>query len=163
MTSYEDIYEKFSQKITDFKLLELTDQEIREMMKQWLKSSIAKFRRCKSDLTDRDDELEEFNVDLLDIEQEILAELMVGEWLEPQLNSVLYTSQFFGGKEEKSELLLSVRLVLKRQGVFLRICWNTLRVIIPKQRNEICSGGMVKNIMNWVISREDLNRIALND
>ena len=26
---------------------------------------------------------------------------MVGEWLAPQLNSVLYTSQFFGGKEEK--------------------------------------------------------------
>lgn len=101
MTSYEEIYERFSQKITDFKLLELTDQEIRELMKQWMVSAIAKFRRCKSDLTDRDDELEEFNVDLLDIEQEILAELMVGEWLEPQLNSVLYTSQFFGGKEEK--------------------------------------------------------------
>ena len=27
--------------------------------------------------------------------------LMVGEWLEPQLNSELYTAQFFGGKEEK--------------------------------------------------------------
>ena len=26
---------------------------------------------------------------------------MVSEWLEPQLNSELYTSQFFGGKEEK--------------------------------------------------------------
>lgn len=101
MTSFENIYERFSQKITDFKLLELTDQEIREMMKQWLLSSISKFRRCKSDLSNRDDELEEFNVDLLDIEQEILAELMVGEWLEPQVNSVLYTSQFFGGKEEK--------------------------------------------------------------
>lgn len=163
MTSYQEIFERFSQKITDYKLLELSDNDIHDMLKQWMASAISKFRRCHTDLSDRDDELEEFNTDLLDIEKEILAELMVGEWLEPQLNSVLYTSQFFGGKEEKSELLLSVRLVLKRQGVFLRICWNTLRVIIPKQRNEICSSGMVKNIMNWVISREDLNRIALND
>lgn len=101
MTSYQEIFERFSQKITDYKLLELSDNDIHDMLKQWLTSAIAKFKRCYTDLSDRDDELEEFNADLLDIEKEILAELMVGEWLAPQLNSVLYTSQFFGGKEEK--------------------------------------------------------------
>lgn len=101
MTSYQEIFERFSQKITDYKLLELSDNDIHDMLKQWMTSAISKFRRCHTDLSDRDDELEEFNTDLLDIEKEILAELMVGEWLEPQLNSVLYTSQFFGGKEEK--------------------------------------------------------------
>jgi len=101
MTSYGEIYERFAQKITDYKLLELSDNDVREMMHSWMVSAISKFKRCKSDLANRNDELYRFNEDLLDIEKEILAELMVGEWLTPQLNSVLYTSQFFGGKEEK--------------------------------------------------------------
>lgn len=101
MTSYGEIYERFAQKITDYKLLELSDNDVREMMHSWMVSAISKFKRCKSDLTNRNDELYRFNEDLLDIEKEILAELMVGEWLTPQLNSVLYISQFFGGKEEK--------------------------------------------------------------
>lgn len=101
MTSYGEIYEIFSQKITDYKLLELSDNDVREMLHGWMISAIAKFKRCKTDLSDRNDELYRFNSDLLDIEKEILAELMVGEWLAPQLNSVLYTSQFYGGKEEK--------------------------------------------------------------
>lgn len=101
MTSYDEIYERFSTKITDYKLLELSDKDVRMMLHDWLNGAIAKFRRCKTDLTNRDDDLNSFRDDLLDIEKEILAELMVGEWLAPQLNSVLYTSQFFGGKEEK--------------------------------------------------------------
>ena len=101
MTSYGEIYEIFSQKITDYKLLELSDNDVREMLHGWMISAIAKFKRCKTDLSDRNDELYRFNSDLLDIEKEILAELMVGEWLAPQLNSVLFTSQFYGGKEEK--------------------------------------------------------------
>lgn len=101
MTSYEKIYDRFLQKITDYKMLDLTDTEIRQECAKWLSSAIAKFRRCKNDLSQRDNELETFTIDLLDIEIEILATLMVSEWLSPQLNSVLYTSQFFGGKEEK--------------------------------------------------------------
>lgn len=101
MTSYEKIYDRFLQKITDYKMLDLMDTEIRQECAKWLSSAIAKFRRCKNDLSQRDNELETFTIDLLDIEIEILATLMVSEWLSPQLNSVLYTSQFFGGKEEK--------------------------------------------------------------
>ena len=101
MTSYEKIFQRFSQKITDFKLLELSDSDVHLMMKEWLTSAIPKFRRCEHDLSQRDDEIEQFTDTLNDNEVEILALLMVGEWLEPQLNSELYTSQFFGGKEEK--------------------------------------------------------------
>ena len=101
MTSYEKIYDRFLQKITDYKMLDLSDTEIRQECVKWMSSAIAKFRRCKNDLSQRDNELETFTIDLLDIEIEILATLMVSEWLSPQLNSVLYTSQFFGGKEEK--------------------------------------------------------------
>ena len=38
---------------------------------------------------------------MIDEEIEILALLIVSEWLEPQVNSVNVTLQMFGGKEEK--------------------------------------------------------------
>ena len=101
MTSYTTIFDRFTQKITDYKLLKLSDSDVRLMMVGWLTSAISKFRRCENDLSQRDDEIQSFLIDLLDIEIEILALLMVSAWLEPQLNSELYTSQFFGGKEEK--------------------------------------------------------------
>lgn len=101
MTSYDAIYQRFLNKITSFRILELSDSDVQEMMSMWLTSAISKFRKCKSDLSKRDDEILEFEEDLLDEEQEILALLMVNEWLEPQINSELYINQFYGGKEEK--------------------------------------------------------------
>ena len=100
-TPYSKIYDRALAKITDYDLAFLPDDSFRFMLRGWLNSSISKFRKCASDLSARDDELEVFNVDLVDEEIEILALLMVCEWLEPQINSVLLTHQMFGGKEEK--------------------------------------------------------------
>lgn len=101
MTSYESIYERALSKITDPLLARLPEEDLENMLNGWLKSAIAKMRKCQSDLSDRDEELKQFNVDLLNVEVEILAILMAREWLFPQLNSALVTSQVFGGKEEK--------------------------------------------------------------
>lgn len=101
MTNYTDIYNIFLNKISDVKLLNLSDDDITEMLTLWMTSAISKMKKCKSDLSNRDNEIQVFNVDLLDIEKEIIAIGMVYEWLEPQLNSTLYTNQFYGGKEEK--------------------------------------------------------------
>ena len=101
MTSYDKIYNRALSKIEDPMLIQLPEEDFENMLHGWLTSAIAKHRKCTHDLSDRDDELRQFNVDLTDIEQEILAILMVREWLAPQLNSVVLTSQVFGGKEEK--------------------------------------------------------------
>lgn len=101
MTSYETIYNRFFQKCTDYELPNLPDDELEAMLHGWLLSAIAKFRKCESDLTQRDDELRTFLVDLQNEEIEILALLMTAEWLEPTINSCLLTKQFIGGKEEK--------------------------------------------------------------
>lgn len=101
MTSYTDIFNIFLNKISDIKLLDMDDNDINQMLTSWMTSAISKIKKCKSDLSTKDDEIQVFNDDLLDIEKEIIATAMVKEWLEPQLNSTLYTSQFFGGKEEK--------------------------------------------------------------
>ena len=100
-TPYSSIYDRALAKITDYDLAILPEADFQLMLKGWLSSAISKFRKCESDLSDRDDELEAFNIDLVDEEIEILGLLMVGEWLEPQVNSVNVTLQMFGGKEEK--------------------------------------------------------------
>ena len=100
-TTYDKVYNRALAKIQDFDLANLPDRDLEEMLHGWLISAIAKFRQCKSDLSDRDEELRQFNVDLEDEEVEILAIMVVREWLAPQVHSVLLTKQIFGGKEEQ--------------------------------------------------------------
>lgn len=101
MTSYETIYKWALRKIDDPSLAQWAEEDLENELYGWMLSAIAKFRQCKNDLSDRNEELKQFNTDLLLVEQEILAILMAREWLAPQLNSVNLTSQVFGGKEEK--------------------------------------------------------------
>ena len=100
-TSYEEIYNLASNKITDPEIALLLPEDIEELFHGYLISAIPKFRKCKNDLSNRDDELRQFNVDLLDVEKEILAILVVREWLQPQLYSALLTKQVFSDKEQK--------------------------------------------------------------
>lgn len=101
MTSYTDIFNIFLNKISDVKLMSLSDEDITEMLILWMNSAIPKIKKCKSDLYDKDDDIMIFNTDLLNIEKEILATAMVSEWLEPQIETTTLTKQFIGGKEEK--------------------------------------------------------------
>ena len=100
-TSYEEIYNLAANKITDPEIALLLPEDIEELFHGYLISAIPKFRKCKNDLSNRDDELRQFNVDLLDVEKEILAILVVREWLQPQLYSALLTKQVFSDKEQK--------------------------------------------------------------
>ena len=100
-TSYEEIYNLAANKITDPEIALLLPEDIEELFYGYLISAIPKFRKCKNDLSNRDDELRQFNVDLLDVEKEILAILVAREWLQPQLYSALLTKQVFSDKEQK--------------------------------------------------------------
>ena len=100
-TSYEEIYNLASNKITDPEIALLSQEDREELFHGYLISAIPKFRKCKNDLSNRDDELRQFNVDLLDVEKEILAILVAREWLQPQLYSALLTKQVFSDKEQK--------------------------------------------------------------
>ena len=99
MTSYEVIYNTALSKITDPQLAMLPEEDLENMLSGWMKSAIAKHRRCTSDLSDRDEELKQFNADLTDLEIEILGILMAREWVSSQLLSVTNTLQVFSGKE----------------------------------------------------------------
>lgn len=99
MTSYESLYNVALSKITDPQLAMLPEEDLEGMLYGWMKSAIAKHRKCKSDLSDRNDELKQFNIDLTDLEVEILGILIAREWVSSQLLSVTNTLQVFSGKE----------------------------------------------------------------
>ena len=100
-TPFSEIYERASRKITDPDLAQLPEQDLEDMFHGWLISAISHFRKCKNDLSDRDEELRQFNVDLLDVEKEILAILVVRQWLSPMLRSTLLINQVFSDSEVK--------------------------------------------------------------
>ena len=101
MTLYSTLYERALSKIEDPTLLQLPEEDLENILYGYLMSAVAKHRKCEHDLSDRDEELKQFNSSLSDLEQEILAILMVREWISVQLHSVTLTMQVFGGKEEK--------------------------------------------------------------
>ena len=101
MTQYSTLYEKCLSKIEDPTLAMLPEEDLENMLHGYLMSAIAKHRKCEHDLSDRDEELKQFNFDLSDLEMEILSILMIREWISQRLNSVTNVMQVFGGKEEK--------------------------------------------------------------
>ena len=120
-TSYETVYNRFVQKITDFNILDLDDYSLDNMLDGWLRSAIVRTRKCEHDLSQRDDVLQEFSEDLSDLEIELLALGMVDAWVTPMLNSTELTLQFLGGKEEKfysqSQQLAELRNIKKENSL----------------------------------------------
>ena len=101
MTPYSAIYNRFLQRITDYDLPTIPEEELENMLCDYLSSAIVRFTRSTSDLSQRDDELRTFLVDLKDYEQVVLSLFMVEAWLSPRIDSTLLTNQMFSGKEEK--------------------------------------------------------------
>lgn len=101
MTQYSTLYEKCLSKLEDPTLAMLPEEDLENMLHGYLMSAIAKHRKCEHDLSDRDEELKQFNFDLSDLEIEIISILMTREWISQRLNSVTNVMQVFGGKEEK--------------------------------------------------------------
>ena len=112
MTSYEVIYKRFLNKVTDYDLQELDDYTLCEMLKEWLNTAVVKVR-TKTDLFDKNDEKEVFNNDLTSTDVELVSMGMVLAWVDQHLNSSENVNQFIGGKEEKLRALAHSSLYLE--------------------------------------------------
>ena len=103
MTFYSEIFEIFLLKIADCDLLgNLTDEEIRVLCTKYLKIAVSKFRHCKKNLSKRNDEEQMFECTLSDLEMNIVASLMVIEWLNPYVTNRLNLSSFLADKDYKT-------------------------------------------------------------
>lgn len=143
MTLYSTLYNRALAQITDPLLAQLPEEDLEIMLHDWLMDAIVEPVVGEYDFSDKDEELKQFNFDISDRDQKILSIHMVRGWLAPQIRSVTLAQQVYSGKETKLGLVSTVRCIWKHYSAFLRICWKTLRVIMPKQRDEICSYGVV--------------------
>ena len=101
-TPYIDIYSSFLIKISDFSHLKLTQEELEIELEGYMKSALVKFKRCRQDLADRDDELKQFNVDLSDDEKEIVSTLMIVEYMKPKVLTTENLKQTMSDKDFKT-------------------------------------------------------------
>ena len=101
MTSYETIYKRALAQITDPLLVQLPEEDLENMLHDWLLDAIVEPVVGEYNFSDRDDELRRFNFDISERDQKILSIHMVRAWLAPQITSVESTLQVFSGKETK--------------------------------------------------------------
>lgn len=81
-TPYEKIYSNLLPKFHSYEILAMPTEEIEDYLHDFLLSATVKFHVCRQDLTDRDDELQQFNIDLTDLEIEILTNYLLLEYLD---------------------------------------------------------------------------------
>lgn len=85
-TSYDTIIECFLPSVSEYILLELDDQERRDMLVPYIIDAANKFNSAGiEDLNDRDDDLQQFNIDLSDEVVDILVDFMVVAWIKHKL------------------------------------------------------------------------------
>ena len=108
---YDKIFSRVFNKIDDPKELSLNENDLLEVYTERLHSIVgnSRVRRLFSSIT-LDDEIQELTFTLNhsvddysdeDFVLEILTLGMIIEWLQPQVDSRIYTSEAIGGKEEK--------------------------------------------------------------
>ena len=83
-TPYEKIYANLLHKFKDYDIPLYTEDEVKEALHDYILPAIVRFHVCYQDLTDRDDDLEQFNVTLTDTELEILSNYALLEYLDSE-------------------------------------------------------------------------------
>lgn len=115
--TYDTVANAFLSKITEFELIQLSDEDREDTLDGYMKRAASAFKKsCKYDLTDVDDTRREFTADFAeeDIDEilDILSEGMLVQWLKPYvykqelLENALNTADFT--TYSPAELLLRV-------------------------------------------------------
>lgn len=81
-TAYKELYSSVYAKIKDYDFVNIPEDEVDEIMRDYLRPAIVAFEDCSQDLSDRDEELKCFNFDLSDVNFEILSNFMVIVYLD---------------------------------------------------------------------------------
>lgn len=101
MTSYTILYDRALAQITDPLLAQIPEEDLEHMLHDYMMDATVEPVVGTYDFSDRDDELKQFNFDISERDQKILAIHMVRAWLAPQIRSVTLTQQVYSGKETK--------------------------------------------------------------
>jgi len=127
-TQYSDVYNSFLGKITDYDLPKFDDTDKEEILYGYMKSACVNFKNvCKVDLSDRDEVLKQFNLNLDDEIIDIITESMIVEWLKPK---VLSTENLKNCLSTKDFSLFSPANLLKEMREILTYSRNNARSLI---------------------------------
>ena len=131
-TTYKELYNSVYSKIKDYDFCEMLESEADDILHDYIRPAILKFECCNQDLTDRDEETAQFNVDLSDINFEILSNFMVVEYLDAtyirttmMLKAYMSTTDFH--KYDNNNVLakvIEVRDMYKRENKQLMINYS---------------------------------------
>ena len=99
MTSFDVVFQRFLNKITDPDLTSLLPNTLDSILTDFLQSAIVHFRKCQKDLNNFDLNLKTFNIDLSLDEIEILSSLMVIEWTNQQIHRTELLRQSLSSKD----------------------------------------------------------------
>lgn len=83
-TSYEKIYENLLPKFRSYEIPLMSTEEVKDYLHDYLIPAISRFHVCRKDLSDRDDIIQRFNIDLSDIEIEILSNYLLIEYIDSE-------------------------------------------------------------------------------
>lgn len=104
-TPYDDIYGMFLSKTEDYDIAKRISEDPdkgKELLLEFLVSAIPKFTYSIKNLSDRSDLSHQFNIYLSDLEKEILAVLMVVEYMSPKMLRSDLLENTLGSKDFKS-------------------------------------------------------------
>jgi len=109
-TQYSVVFEAFLNKISDDDLLSINKANRNLILLGLMRSACAEFKNlCVEDLSKRDDTTSEFEEDLSDESIEILAKLMVVEWLGQKVRKNDWFEIALGTKFSPAEQLKQTR------------------------------------------------------
>ena len=130
-TPYSEVFDLFLTSIQDYRINRLYEKSVEDMenyLMSFLIKAIVNFRKCKTDLEDRDDTNKVFNQTLSTDEKVILSNLMIVEWLTKEVNDILSLRNFLqdtdfktysqaNNLKEKRELLTTMKEMVDKQIV----------------------------------------------
>lgn len=83
-TPYEKLYENLLPKFRSYEIPLMSAEEVKDYLHDFLIPAVSRFHVCRKNLTDRDDIIQRFNVDLSDIEIEILSNYLLVEYIDSE-------------------------------------------------------------------------------
>lgn len=131
-TTYKELYSSAYSKMKMYDLVLLEESDADEILFDTIRPSIVKFRGCRQDLSDRNDNAQSFNFKLSDENLEILSNYMVIEYLtsnyiltQGALKAQMSNSDFH--KYDNKDMLgkaIEVRKIIKKENDQLMIDYS---------------------------------------
>lgn len=136
-TPYEKIYANLLPKFQSYDIPLMTEDEVKDLLHDFIIPAVARFHVCRKDLSDRDEVQEVFNADLSDMEIEILSNYALLEYIDsnyirvPTLLKVNLSSSDFNAFSNANLLdkltAMQKRYLSENEGLLMRYAWFGLK------------------------------------